>query len=155
MPRQAVGVAQGHALRVAPAAQQQQPVRARRRRRIHPARSSQALLQVGYSSLACMLSWAIKDLAVGQDERQTAGRPGQGRLAGVGDAAPLVGLVGGVQRPGVRQRLLAVVAAHGDQEAVGHQRQRVRVPRARPGALHHHPAQQQAPQFRPLHGTLP
>ena len=41
--RQAVGVAQGNALRVAPAAQQQQPVGARRCRRVHPARRADVL----------------------------------------------------------------------------------------------------------------
>ncbi len=46
--------------------------------------------------------------------------PGIGCVTSVSDLAPLVGLVRGVQRPGVRQCLLAVIAAHGHQEAVGH-----------------------------------
>ena len=69
--------------------------------------------------------------------------PRRGRVARVGDALPLVRLVRGVQRPRVRQRLLAVIAAQRHQKAVGHQRQRVRIPRAWPGALHQHPARPQ------------
>lgn len=43
VPREPVRVAERHAVRVAPAAQQQQPVRARRRGRVHPAARSSIL----------------------------------------------------------------------------------------------------------------
>lgn len=56
------------------------------------------------------------------------------------DLAPLVGLFAGVKRPGVTQCGLAVIAAHGDKEAVGHQAQRVCIARAWASALHQHPA---------------
>lgn len=66
--------------------------------------------------------------------------PGRRVVPRLGNLAPLVRLLAGVQRPRVSQRLLAVVAAHRHQEAVGHQRQRVRVPRRRARTRHHHPA---------------
>ena len=75
---------------------------------------------------------------------QGASAPGDGRLPRVRDLAPLIRLVAGVQRPRVAQRLLAVVAAHCDQEAVRHQRQRVRVPSAGTRTLHHDPAHARA-----------
>lgn len=65
--------------------------------------------------------------------------PGRRCLSCISDLAPLVGLVRGVQRPRVRQRLLAIIAAHGHQKPVRYQRQRVRIPRAWPTALHHDP----------------
>lgn len=97
--RQAEGVAERGARRVAPSAQQQQPVGARRGGAVHARRRL---------------------------------------LAALGDAPPRVRLLRRVERPGVAQRLLAVVAADGHQEAVGHQRQRVRVARRGPRARHHH-----------------
>ena len=66
--------------------------------------------------------------------------PGGGGISGIHNLPPLVGLIAGVQGPSIPQRHLPIIAAHGDQEAIGNHGQHMRIPGTGARAGYHHSA---------------